>query len=527
MQIDSVDAMSGAQAHSQLRQRIGSGRLRALGLVMLCLVAVIGVFHQTFIETVHVWGQSQTYSHGYLVLPIFVYLVWLVSGELARTPIRPFPAAAAAALGVGFLWLLGQLASAHAVSAFAMIAMIPLTVLTVLGVRWARILAFPLVILFFAVPVGEVFVPTLMQWTADFTVAALRLSGVPVYREGYSFVIPSGSWSVVEACSGVRYLMASLFVGALYAWQMYRSPRRRALFLVASIAVPIAANWLRAYLIVMLGHLSENRIAAGVDHLIYGWFFFGIVMFLMFAVGAIWREGDFGTDARDRSERAEVAGRSGPTARVAPAAVLMLLALLAAPTAAAILMRPLPDRTLPNARFAPTAGWTLIEAPITAWRPQLQSPTSEQQFAFEKHGQKVGVFIGFFRNQRQGSELVSSANQFTDPDEKLWQRLEFGPRDIVLRDRTLEVHAETLRTTLGTIVAWRWYWLDGTATAGDFRAKFLLAFDRLLRRDDTSAWIAVFVVDPENQAAADRTLATFVGEMGGALEQGLLEVVGE
>ena len=65
----------------------------------------------------------------------------------------------------------------------------------------------------FAVPVGEFLLPVFMEWTADFTVLALRLSGIPVYREGLQFVIPSGNWSVVEACSGIRYLIASLMVG--------------------------------------------------------------------------------------------------------------------------------------------------------------------------------------------------------------------------------------------------------------------------------------------------------------------------
>ena len=139
----------------------------------------------------------------------------------------------------------------------------------------ARVLAFPLAFLFFAVPFGEIFVPTLIDWTADFTVAALRFSGVPVYREGNHFVIPTGRWSVVEACSGVRYLIASLMVGTLYAAIAYRSARRRACFIVAAILVPIVANWLRAYMIVMLGHLSNNRLATGVDHIIYGWMFFG------------------------------------------------------------------------------------------------------------------------------------------------------------------------------------------------------------------------------------------------------------
>ena len=141
-------------------------------------------------------------------------------------------------------------------------------------------------------PLGEVLVPTLMDWTATFTVAALRASGVPVYQEGNFLVIPSGMWSIVEACSGLRYLIASLMVGCLYAYLSYRSPGRRVAFIAASLVLPIFANWLRAYMIVMLGHLSNNRLAVGVDHLIYGWIFFGLVMVLLLWIGSRWREDD-------------------------------------------------------------------------------------------------------------------------------------------------------------------------------------------------------------------------------------------
>ena len=66
-----------------------------------------------------------------------------------------------------------------------------------------------------------------MDWTGRATVAdAVRASGIPIYREGLQFVIPSGTWSVVEACSGVRYLIASFMVGTLFAYLSYRTTRR-------------------------------------------------------------------------------------------------------------------------------------------------------------------------------------------------------------------------------------------------------------------------------------------------------------
>src|SRR3569623_2007992 len=104
-----------------------------------------------------------------------------------------------ALLGVlGVVWLLAHYASVLVFEQLAMIAMVPMVVWVILGrqVTWA--LLFPLFFLFFAVPMGEELIPPLMDFTADFTVAALQLTGIPVFREGTFFEIPSGRWSVVE-----------------------------------------------------------------------------------------------------------------------------------------------------------------------------------------------------------------------------------------------------------------------------------------------------------------------------------------
>ena len=67
-----------AEPHVESKVRVieRRGQLRALGLVVLCVLVVMGVFAKTFVEMVRIWGQSETYSHGYLVFPIFAYLVW-------------------------------------------------------------------------------------------------------------------------------------------------------------------------------------------------------------------------------------------------------------------------------------------------------------------------------------------------------------------------------------------------------------------------------------------------------------------
>ena len=191
-----------------------------------------------------------------------------------------------------------------------MMAMVPLAVWAVLGTQTLKALLFPLAFLFFAVPFGEFLVPPLMNWTADFAAIAIRASGVPIFREGNFLTIPTGTWSIVEACSGIRYLIASFMVGCLFAYLSYRSPIRRAAFVAASLVVPIVANWVRAYMIIMLGHLTNNRLAVGADHLIYGWIFFGVVMVLLFWIGAKWREDDLPQPAPEHAGAASSGRRS-------------------------------------------------------------------------------------------------------------------------------------------------------------------------------------------------------------------------
>ena len=103
-------------------------------------------------------------------------------------------------------------------------------------------------------------------------------------------MIPTGQWSVIEACSGIKFLIASIMAGSLYAWLIYRSPGRRIAFIAASIVVPLLANWLRAYSIVMIGHLSNNRLMTNDDHIVFGWVLFGAIMLLMYWLGTRWRE---------------------------------------------------------------------------------------------------------------------------------------------------------------------------------------------------------------------------------------------
>src|SRR5690606_18637194 len=182
----------------------------------------------------------------------------------------------------GLAWLFANMVDVLVVQQLAFVAMIISGIWAITGTALTRRAAFPLGFLFLAVPMGEGLIPPLMDLTAATTEAMVRATGIPVYREGMYLFLPSGTWSVIAECSGVRYLVASLTLGLLYAYLIYHSLWRRLIFILMSILVPIAANSVRAYGVVMLGHISDMEFATGDDHLVYGWVFFGLVILLMF-----------------------------------------------------------------------------------------------------------------------------------------------------------------------------------------------------------------------------------------------------
>jgi exosortase A len=503
------------QIEASLAEASARSRMAAVWVTFACAVWVFAWYWQTTFSIVSIWERSETFAHGFVVLPIFGYLVWRDRAALARLPIRPFPPALAGLALAGLAWMVGEAGSVLALEQLAIVAMIPLLMWAILGTAVVRRLAFPIAFLFFAVPIGEFLVPTLIDWTADFTIAALKATGIPVFREGNHFQIPSGRWSVVEACSGVRYLIASMMVGVLYAYLTYRSMRRRLLFIGVSILVPIVANWLRAYMIVMLGHLSGNRIAVGVDHLIYGWIFFGVVMAIMFLIGARWREDLDEQPASPAAPRASPEVGWRPDARFVGTVAVALVAVSVWKPVNGMLESANGAHGGALAAVEGANGWTARERAISRWRPAFRNPTFERHETFAKDGRRVGLYVGYYRHQSQESELVTSTNQLVGGADERWHVAASGRRPAMLAGEPIEVRRAELVGDGARLQALQWYWINGRVTSSDYLAKVYGALDRLTGRGDDAAVVIVYTpMADARDAQAAATLDAFLADVG-------------
>jgi exosortase A len=509
-------------------------KLKSAALLTLATITGILVgYHETIESMISIWMRSETFAHGFLIFPFSAYLIWGQRKHLSKVFSQPSPLALLVLASLGFSWLLATLASVQVFKQFLLIAMIPAAVWAILGHRMVWALAFPLAYLALSVPFGEALIPPLIDFTADFTVKALQLTGIPVYREGSFFSIPSGNWSVVEACSGIRYLIASFTLGTLYAYLTYHSLKRRLIFIALSLVVPIVANGIRAYMIVMTGHLSDMQLAVGVDHLIYGWVFFGLVMLLLFWIGSFWREereddNIYANDSARPATETEEAETGLPTNRTISlkstvfAAGAVLAVAFIWPLYAGHLERASSPGAGPGIDIPDIVGkWHISSSQTSDWKPEYVGATAQLLQSYEKDGMSVDLYISYYRNQTQDSELINSQNTLVSEADPGWHNIKQETRSIALGSRRELVNQSQLRSSSTQLLIWRWYWLGGESTANPYLAKFILARNKLLQRDDDGAEIIIATRYEDTREKAVPVLQDFLDDMMPAITNAL------
>lgn len=255
--------------------------------IILMLLPIIGwglLYNQAFLDMISIWGASKTYEHGFLIIPISLWVAWLQRHHFMAQPQRiawlpifllPLP---------NLLWLIGYAADLALFEHVAAVTSFQLILWALLGTPRAKVMWFPIAYLVFCIPFGEELIAPLQQITATLAIFFLQLAKIPALHEGLSITIPNGHFYVAEACSGIRFLISSLALGCLFAYFQFTKVWKRIAFIGFSFIFPIIANGIRAAGIIMIGYYTDMAHATGADHLIYGWVFFSIIIFCIFLV---------------------------------------------------------------------------------------------------------------------------------------------------------------------------------------------------------------------------------------------------
>lgn len=255
--------------------------LYPLSIFLIYIIAFKDLFPKLYLQ----WSSGDD-SYCLAIVPLFLYLCW-EKREAFQFHRFSFSMLGVAPLMLSMaLILLGELGSVITLVFLGVLGSLISMLLTFYGKRIVNLL-FPVFILLFMVPLPPFINRTL---TFELRVAAsklsavmLRFSGVSVLREGNILDLGVERLQVVDACSGLRYLMPLILLAILIGYFANRTVWHRWVLVLFVIPLAILVNSFRIYFTGILTVNGYQKYAENFYHDFSGWLVFMIATALLVA----------------------------------------------------------------------------------------------------------------------------------------------------------------------------------------------------------------------------------------------------
>jgi exosortase len=146
------------------------------------------------------------------------------------------------------------------------------------GANALRAASFPFLFLVFMIPIPEPLLSRtilfLQEQSANAAGLFFRISGIPVFREGFIFTLPGISIRVAEECSGIRSTLALLITAVLAGHLFLRTLWKKVLLCVLVFPFAILKNGLRIMVLSALAAYVNPGFLHGNLHKYGGMVFF-------------------------------------------------------------------------------------------------------------------------------------------------------------------------------------------------------------------------------------------------------------
>jgi exosortase A len=501
-------------------------RLTVVTLPIL-LLFVLGLYGETSLYLLRVWSQMDgDYAHGFLVLAISFYLIYENRRVLERQQPCSSLFALLAIILSSLLWFSATIAGVQMVQTISLLMMVFSVAWVVVGNQLIRYLAFPIIFIIFALPIWAPLSPLLQEITADVVFWLSRVIRIPAFRQENHIIIPSGTLSIEEACSGLRYLLAALMLSVLYAYQNYQTLKSRLIVVAIAVAAAIFANILRVLIIVYLAYKTDMQHPLVSDHLTLGWILFGVVLFALLVVDVQIhkRRKKGGDDAEpEMSASDETENEKEIAPKLCRSSVPVLTMILAA---AVILASAGPVLAYWAQNQSVSVDTISLNMPIgrdawvgplegdKQWNPVYHGAVSEQRL-YRGNEHIVYLYLGYYPVQTQGNEVISEVNRVSD--EKIWKMVyPHGRKRSIAGQVVLE---QILKSPSGRQrLVWYWYYVAGNRTGNKYEAKVFQVLG-WLTGEPQAAVVAISTPFEENIETARMILSEFSSSMDGSFEQ--------
>jgi exosortase D (VPLPA-CTERM-specific) len=468
------------------------------------------------------WIDTPEYSHGLLIPPVAAFLMWQQKDRLERIPFTgSWWGVAVILLGGGAL-VVGQLGTVYTIVQYAYVITLYGLILSFLGWPAFRLIAVPLLILLFMVPLPQFVLANLSTklqlLSSQIGVFVIRLFDISVFVEGNVIDLGGYQLQVAEACSGLRYLFPLMTLGFLMAYFYKGALWKRGVLFLSSIPITVLMNSVRVGVIGVTVEHWGIAMAEGFLHEFQGWMVFMISMALM--IGEIALLNRFG---REEGSWRQLFGVEFPAPtprgistrqRRIPATFMVAVALLVGFIATTVGM-PRPAEIFPQR--AAFAEFPMQLGPWHGQRSSLEGVYSDtlqlDDYLLADYvdaaGAGVNLYIPYYQSQRKGEAVHSPRSCLPGGG---WQMREFGQRDlpaVFINGEPLRVNRTLIEMGNQRELVYYWFQQRGRVITNEFAVKWFLFWDALTLHRTDGAMIRIITALPPSasEADADRRLS--------------------
>jgi exosortase D (VPLPA-CTERM-specific) len=475
------------------------------------------------------WHQED-FSYCYMIPPVVLYLIWEKRKKLTSVPYKTsWNGVLPLIFGIA-IFFVGELASEFTLQFLSLW-------LVVVGICWVhmgwqklKIISFPLAFsLAMFIPPNAIYAPLTLKMkllSSELGVKMIQCYGLSAYREGNVIDLGFTQLQVVDACSGLRYVIPLLVMGILMAYY-YKAAFWKKIFLVLStIPLSIITNGLRIASVGILYQFWGPMVAEGFFHDFSGWFIFmaslAFLLLEMWLLKKIFREAeDRSQESGVRSQNSEVSPQS-PTSSPQKAAgffrphfivaVFLLLATVAVAHTASF------EEKTPLAK-------PFIDFPLQVGDWSGSRQVMEQQFLDtlklsdytiidfrSPAGREVNFYVAYNQSQSKGQATHSPGTCLPYSG---WVFNDSGLASVPCADGMMQVSRAFMEKNGVKQLVYYWFPQRGRILTNLYQIKLYNFWDALTRHRTDGALVRIItpVYQDENPAAAEQRLQGFTRQV--------------
>lgn len=493
-------------------------------LLALSALLLLGGYWDTISEMIHRWDSKEEYGYGYMIPMLSAFLIWQRKNELAKLYFEPNWSGLVMVVLAAVLFFLGAVATTHAMSQYAMVLMIMAIAYTTMGWRAFKLVAAPLAILLFMVPLPPFIFNNLSAKlqliSSELGVAVIRMFGISVNLEGNVIDLGVYKLQVVEACSGLRYLFPLMVLSFLAAYLYKAEFWKKAILFLSSVPITVLMNSFRIGVIGVLVEYYGIEQAEGFLHDFEGWIIFmACIAILILEMALLARLGKsrgtltelFAIELPDKLICTETRGRG------LHAVYYMIAVVGAAVLAGSLYAQTRTDIVMPRKEF--------IEFPLQMndWRSRnserleqniLESLKLDDYILMDyatDDNKPVNFYVAYYVDQVAGEAAHSPRACIPGGGWLIKDHRVIALDSIPGADKPLDVNRLIIKKGEYTQVVYYWFQQRGRVIANEYMVKWYLFWDALTRNRTDGALVRLTtVVGPgESVDAGEARLRAF------------------